>query len=180
VKDDDIRAIVRQTLDVAIEPVRKAFADLRSRLTAIEQRLGMYASDEDLDGPHGNEKVRFSPKQFRGPNYLGKKMSECSLEFLDALAEALQFSADNAAPEKAKYVPMNRRSAARARAWARRIRSGVSPPPAAARAIANGVAAPEAISAPDVDAPQVEAPQIDEPSFDEPSDADENAELPTF
>lgn len=176
--DDHIRTIVRDTLKDALAPVREAFADLRSRMTAIETRLGLYASDEDLDGPRGNPTIRFTPKRFRGPGYVGKRYSEASPEFLDAFAEALQWMADNPktdSDEDAKKARWNLVDAARARSWARRIRSGAVPPPPEARALAGEAEQP---SAPD--APSFEAPAFEAPSFDDVSDADEDADTPMF
>ena len=166
--EDQIRKIVRD----ALEPTRRAFADLRDRIGAIEQRLGMYASDEDLDGPRGNPTIRFTPKRFRGPGYVGKRYSEASPEFLDVLAEALQYSADHPKEDDSdgKKAGWNKTDAARARAWARRIRAGVVPPPPEARALAGETEPPQA--------PSFEAPAFEAPSFGEYSDADED--VPTF
>jgi hypothetical protein len=181
--DDAIRKVVRATLDEALGPIRKTFVELRDRMNAIEQRLGMYANDADLDGPRGNPTIRFAPKRFRGPGYIGKRYSEASPEFLDVLAEALQYSADHpkANDTDGKKAGWNRLDASRARAWARRIRSGVVPPPPEARALAGEPDPP--FGSPEQEAfvpPNIEAPSFEAPSFDDfgPSDADEDT--PTF
>jgi hypothetical protein len=162
-----IRFMVRE----ALEPVRAAFSDLRDRMTAIELRLGMYASDDDLDTPRGDPQIRFVPRNWNGPDYIGKRYSETSPAFLDILAEALQYSADHPKPDKpAKYADYARQDAARARSWARRIRAGVVPPPPEARALAGETEAPQA--------PSFDAPAFEAPSFGEYSDADED--VPTF
>jgi hypothetical protein len=153
------------------DALRKAFKDLRDRVAYLESASGLFASDSDLDSQYGDEQIRFSPKSFRGPDYTGKRMSQCSPEFLEALAEAMTYAANNPKPDKLKYVAGNRRSAARARGWSRRLRAGVVPPPPDARALAG-----ELPSAPA--APTFEAPAFEAPSFDDYSDADE--EIPGF
>jgi len=157
------------------DALRKAFKDLRDRVAYLESASGLFASDSDLDSQYGDEQIRFSPKSFRGPDYTGKRMSQCSPEFLEALAEAMTYAANNPKPDKLKYVAGNRRSAARARTHARRIRSGVVPPPPEARALAGETEWPDG---PPPQAPSFEAPAFEAPNFGEYSDADED--VPTF
>jgi hypothetical protein len=108
------------------------------QLTRIESKLDQLlgartmpaaapvASDRDLDGPHGDPTVRFKPRDWNGEDFKGCKYSTCSPEFLDVLADALEyFAAKGSDPKKAGY---DRKDAARARGWARRIRSGWKPP----------------------------------------------------
>jgi len=128
-----------------------------ARITAVEARCaaleagggarassgagGEIASDRDLDGQYGNPEVRKHPKQWKGPagEFVGKKYSECSPEFLDVLADLKDWMAGKADeetdPEKKKYAKWNRLDAARARGWAVRIRKvgyrpAAPPPPA--------------------------------------------------
>jgi hypothetical protein len=110
------------------DALRAAFAGLRSRLDYIEVALGIYVRDEDLDKPKGDPTVRFAPRDWRGENYVQRRYSQCSPEFLESLAESLTWSANNppSDPEKLekhqKFAPGNRLDACRARTWARRLR----------------------------------------------------------
>ena len=107
-----------------------------ARLAAIEGRAptsasggseagGGVASDEDLDGPHGNPKVKKDPPRWRGQGFAGLCMSACTPEYLDVLAAFLDWRADREAEQsdKAKYARFSRLDAARARGWAKRIRA---------------------------------------------------------
>ena len=86
--------------------------------------------DADIDGPRGDPEVRFVPKRWTGADVKGRKFSECEPEFLDMLADAYEWFAQrddeqnavdkNGAP-KSKW---SRLDAARARAWANRLRGG--------------------------------------------------------
>ncbi|HXN31734.1 MAG TPA: hypothetical protein VN894_07735, partial [Polyangiaceae bacterium] len=112
-----------------LDAVRKAFAELRDQLRYLEIALGAFVPDASLDRPHGDPTVRFAPNSWRGPDFVGKTFSKCSPEFLEALAETLTYSADNPKPDKLKYVAGNRKDSARARTWARRLRSTAAPAP---------------------------------------------------
>ncbi|HEU4731727.1 MAG TPA: hypothetical protein VFT22_27715 [Kofleriaceae bacterium] len=93
------------------------------------------ASDRDLDGQHGNEKIRFEPRGWQGEPMKGRTMSECPADFLDLLAEAYDYFArkndekqikDDKGRPKSTY---DKRSASRARGWAARMRAGWKPSP---------------------------------------------------
>jgi hypothetical protein len=87
------------------------------------------ASDRELDSSFGNPKIKFNPKQWHGAGYKGALMSECEPEFLDIYAEALLYSADHPKPDAdPKYADWNRKDAARAAGWGKRLRSTPSPP----------------------------------------------------
>jgi hypothetical protein len=85
---------------------------------------GSIAPDSDLDGPHGDGQVRFVPKAWKGESFKGRRWSECSPEFLDVLAEAMDYSAANPRQGKERYAKHDARDATRIRGWAARIRSG--------------------------------------------------------
>jgi hypothetical protein len=94
------------------------------------------ADDFDLDGQYGNEVIRKSPsaRYWAGDDHTGARMSECSAEFLEAYArykDACAFMAAKEAktkPEKEKYVGYDKKSAARARGWVKRIKAGTVRP----------------------------------------------------
>lgn len=90
--------------------------------------------DADIDGPRGDPEVRFVPKRWTGQDFKGQKYSACEPEFLDMLSESLDWFANrddesgavdkNGGP-KSKW---GRLDAARARAWAARLRGGDAAP----------------------------------------------------
>jgi hypothetical protein len=96
------------------------------------------ASDRDLSGDYGDPIVKAkSPRDWTGEPMLGRKFSECPPEYLELVAERLDYFAerDEATNElasngkpKAYY---SRLDAARARGWAKRIREGKVPVQAA-------------------------------------------------
>ncbi len=98
------------------------------------------ASDTDLDGQYGNEEIKKNPKRWDGDSMVGRKMSECPPEFLDVLASHFDYKAEREAEDsvnatddetrasKKKYSGYSRKSAARARGWAARLRTGWKPP----------------------------------------------------
>jgi hypothetical protein len=99
--------------------------------------------DVDIDGPRGDPEVRFMPKRWTGADFKGQKFSACDPDFLDTLADAFEWFAQR--DDEAGAVDKNggpkskwgRLDAARARAWANRLRGGAAPaalPPAAATA----------------------------------------------
>lgn len=76
------------------------------------------ASDADLDGPHGDPVVKFPPKSWKGEDFAGRRLSECSTEFLLAYAEHLEWKGNSPLPGKEKYAKYDLLDAARARGWA--------------------------------------------------------------
>lgn len=114
------------------EAMRAAYAELRDRvrfLEAILTSLGLLVSDDALDQPKGDPKVRFMPRDWRGEDFTGKTYSECSPDFLERMASTLQWTADNPPRDPAqlekhqRFERSNRLDAARARSWSRRLRA---------------------------------------------------------
>lgn len=127
------------------------FKALEARLALVEERLntggtstpsggdGAMASDSDLDGPYGDEIIKKSPKRWLddgGADFAGCKMSECPPEFLRAFASLNDWMADRDDAAKKTYTNKKtgldgpksvfaRKTAARARAWAKRNASMV-------------------------------------------------------
>ena len=110
------------------EALRKAFAALQGRVAYLERALGLFASDEDLEGPRGDPVVKFAPRGWHGALQVGRRYSACEADFLEMLAESLAWSAGNPKAGKEKYAAYDRADAARARSWARRVRAGWAPP----------------------------------------------------
>jgi len=135
---------------MATEPVlavlRSIDATLKELLALSKQRrsngmdrhtpkpAGEVATDQDLDGQHGNPELRFDPRDWTGPSYKGSRFSECPAELLDMVAEVFEYfatKADEAGEKTDAGVPKSkykRADAARARGWALRIRSGKHTP----------------------------------------------------
>lgn len=113
------------------DKLREAFADLRARVTYLEVASGLFASEEDLAGPKGDPTVRFAPRGWNGPEdaVKGKRYSQCAPDFLDVLAETLEYSGRNPKPDKVQFAAGNLADARRARSWARRLRAGGWTPP---------------------------------------------------
>lgn len=86
------------------------------------------ATDRDLDGKYGDPEVRMRVRDWSGPDMKGRHFSQCPAEFLDLLAETMDWAASKDAesgdPEKVKYAKYKRVDASRARGWSARIRSG--------------------------------------------------------
>ena len=102
----------------------KRLNHMAARVDAMEAASGFFAADKELDGPKGDPSVKFAPHGWVGPDFKGRAYSQCTPEFLDALAESLAYSAKNPKPGKEKYSAWNELDAARARGWARRLRNG--------------------------------------------------------
>ena len=108
------------------------------------------ASDRDLDGQYGNPVIRTDPRRWDGPTFRGRRYSECPPEYLDALAEFLEWQgqqSDKKNERSNSNRPLGdyrRQDAARARGWAKRIREGKvqqaprQAPPAQQAAFAEG------------------------------------------
>lgn len=97
------------------------------------------ADDRDLDSQWGDEEIKKDPKRWDGASHVGKRMSECDPAFLDAYAEFKDWAANmdekkakeasgDEAEKKEKYARYGRKTAARARGWSARLRSGWKPP----------------------------------------------------
>jgi len=88
------------------------------------------ASDSDLDSPKGDEVVKFSPRDWTGESFKGSRMSQCPPEFLDIYAETCLYFArknDENGEKTDRGTPkstFDKRTAARARGWAARLRNG--------------------------------------------------------
>lgn len=84
------------------------------------------ATAQDLDGPYGNPKVMKDPPRWRGARMVGKKLSETSPEYLDEAASFFDWLTDareKGKPEDREKARYSRADAARARGWARRMRT---------------------------------------------------------
>lgn len=113
------------TLEARVAALEATIASLRAVFTGVSTDV---ASDSDLDSARGDEKIRMNPRDWKGESHKGRTMSRSVPDFLDLYAETMDFFASkNLDATKAGY---DRRSASRARGWAKRMRGGwVAPPP---------------------------------------------------
>lgn len=94
------------------------------------------ADDRELDSQRGDPEVKFMPRDWTGPDYKGRHLSECPPDLLDMLATTFDYFARKA-EESGKVTstgkpvaPYERKNAARARGWAKRHRErGFKPTP---------------------------------------------------
>jgi len=119
----------------AIDLLRSIDATLKALVTFMRANAPKeVASDSDLDSAYGDPIVRAKdPRDWSHESQIGKPFSECPPEYLDLVAARLDFFADKAEAEGTlttsgkPVAPYNRRDAARARGWARRLRAGWTP-----------------------------------------------------
>lgn len=119
-----------QTIQLLTE-IRDELRAIRAAGSGVASASGSsVAPDSDLDGQYGDPEVTKDPKRYQGPPMAPRRMSEGTPEWLDAVAEFKEWQAGKAeaahettasGKPKADYM---RRDAARARGWAKRLRSG--------------------------------------------------------
>jgi len=86
------------------------------------------ATDASLDAQWGNPTVKFNPRDWTGTSCKGMTYADCPPEFLDMLANALEFFANKNAATDPKKAGYDRMDASRARGWALRLRNGWDKP----------------------------------------------------
>lgn len=99
------------------------------------------ASDRDLDSQFGNPEVKAKdPRDWTLGTMKGKRFSECPAEYLDLVADRLDFFIEQAKSDLEdpandanqadirKKIKYDRLDASRARGWAKRIRAGYVAP----------------------------------------------------
>ena len=110
----------------SLDLLKSIDATLRELLRVLTPASPVHA---DIDGKYGDPTIKArDPKDWTGESMVGRKFSECPAEYLDLLAERYDYFASR--EEDAKKAKYNRLDAARARAWAERIRGGWQPPSA--------------------------------------------------
>ena len=101
----------------------RLMAEIRKLSAVVPASGGAVATDADLDGTHGDPDVKKDPKRWDGPSQAPCRMSECPPEYLDVLADFLNWKANKPREGKEQYADYDRRDAARARGWAARKRA---------------------------------------------------------
>lgn len=95
----------------------------------------------ELDSDKGDREVRKDPPRWSGEPIAPRRMSLCPPEYLDVVAEFYKWKADKdeakaqtldgkEREDKLKYASYDRKDAARARGWAKRMRDGWKSPEA--------------------------------------------------
>lgn len=85
------------------------------------------ATDRDLDSTWGDPIVKAkSPRDWTGDDMTGCAFSECPPEYLEMVADRLDYFSET--EEDAKKLKYQRLDASRARGWAKRLRNGWQPP----------------------------------------------------
>jgi hypothetical protein len=113
-----------------LQSIDSSLRTLVARLAQSPSGAGEIAPDRDLDGKYGDEEIRSDPKRWDGARMKGRRMSECPPDYLDLLAEFLEWQAQQADKKNERtngnrpVSEFRRQSAARARGWAMRIRAG--------------------------------------------------------
>jgi hypothetical protein len=88
------------------------------------------ATDAELDGPRGDEVIRYDPPRWPGESYAGCRLSECSPDYLETLASFNDWRARHPKPgQDPKWARLDARLA---RGWAARIRARGAEAPAQA------------------------------------------------
>jgi hypothetical protein len=115
---------IDRSLDALVGLARKAAG------VTVGDGAPVHAGDTELDLPDADEIIRFKPKDWTGSiDYKGSRMSLCPPEFLEQLALVYDYfakknDAENAVDAKGRPKSFyDRRSAARARGWAARLRT---------------------------------------------------------
>lgn len=118
----------------ALDLLRSIDASLKRLVACFEKtQPKAIASDRDLDGQYGDPVVRFMPRDWTGPSMKGRRFSQCEPDFLEMLAETLDYfgQQSDANGEKTNggkpLGDYKRQDAARARGWAKRQRDGSMP-----------------------------------------------------
>lgn len=95
------------------------------KASARGQQRGAVANERELDSDRGDPTVKKDPTRWKGESRVGYRYSECEPEYLDVMADLKDWMADNPRPgSDPKYASYDRKDAARARGWAKRIRDG--------------------------------------------------------
>lgn len=110
-----------QSLDLLRQLVATGKETNRLLRLLLPEEAARVATDEELDGPRGDPIVKVVPKSWKGDNFKGRKLSECSTEFLKMIASFFDWSAGKKREAgEAKYADYAELDAARARGWLRR------------------------------------------------------------
>lgn len=126
----DMRELAK-TLGATMEHILSLTEERMRRAGTTAPNGKPAASDADLDGPHGDPEVKAKdPRDWSGEPMKGRKFSECPPEYLDMIADRLDYFTSQLgdSDEDKKKRGYNVKDAARARGWASRLRAGWKAP----------------------------------------------------
>lgn len=113
------------SMDASLKSIDATLRSLLSQRRANAPKP--VASDREMDGKHGDPVVKFTPKGWSGGEFKGLRFSLCPAKFLEMLADSFDYFAkknDDAGNMTDRGTPkgdFDRRSAALARGWAKRV-----------------------------------------------------------
>lgn len=115
----------------------EAFARLEAKIDRLLAHLGAngtgaagnsssdnIAPVSDIHGQYGDVEIKKDPPRWKGKPLAPIHASQCPPEYLEIVADLLDFKADNPRPGKEQYAKYDRRNAARCRRWSIEIREG--------------------------------------------------------
>jgi hypothetical protein len=114
---------IDRSLDALVGLARKAAG------VTVGAAAPVHAGDTELDLPDADELVKVKPRDWSGDDFKGTRMSLCPPAFLEQLALVYDYfakknDAENAVDAKGRPKSFyDKRSAARARGWAARLRT---------------------------------------------------------
>lgn len=104
----------------------KASASSASKTAGIDP-----APDKILDGPNGDPEIRFDPKFWKGDPQIGKRFSQTSPSYLEAVANLAVWKMNNPQgqtdEEKKKKAGYAKWDAMKALGWKKRLENGYKP-----------------------------------------------------
>ncbi len=140
---EEMRAMEQRIMS-ALDVLQGKLDEIRRGGGASQATSPSAASDADLDGQYGNPEVKKNPPRWQGESCVGRRYSECPVEFLDEMAGFQSWAAgkedakaaaapagDAGKPERdtaEKNAWYARQRAGYARGWAARLRAGWKPP----------------------------------------------------
>ncbi len=119
---------VLHSMDATLKSLLVAILPIVAYVRSMQPK--QVAPDRDLDGKYGDPVVKFMPRDWTGPSFVGQCFSECPPELLDMMAEVAEYFATQdeiSGKTTANGKPtadFKRADAARARGWAKRMREG--------------------------------------------------------
>ena len=122
----------------------EAFARLEAKIASLDAKIdrllahlgingarpsnagasGNVASLADIQGQYGDIEIKKDPPRWKGKPMAPCRASQCPPEYLEIVADFLDWKADNPRPGKEKYATYERRDAGRCRRWSIEIREG--------------------------------------------------------
>jgi hypothetical protein len=112
------------SIDATLKAIAQAILDYDNQIAA---KHAPASTDALCNGPYGDPIIKAkSPRDWNGPDMIGRHFSECPADYLELLAARYDYFASK--EEDSKKQKYNLLDAQRCRAWAVRIRGGYVAP----------------------------------------------------